>query len=211
MSKTFLHVGCGSATKNSTTKAFAETQWHEVRLDIDPAIQPDIVGTTTDMSVVTSESVDALFSSHNIEHLYAHEVPLALREFLRVLKPDGFAVITCPDLRSVAELIAADKLTDAAYMSAAGPITPLDILYGHRASVAGGNHTWRTSADLPRRSSEPPYWSSGSGMPPLWSGVHPTSTCGPLRRKARWPKRTSLNWPRNTSRHSLIRSAFSAL
>jgi predicted SAM-dependent methyltransferase len=140
MPKTFLHVGCGSATKNSTTKAFAETQWHEVRLDIDPAVQPDIVGTTTDMSVVTSESVNALFSSHNLEHLYAHEVPLALREFLRVLKPDGFAVITCPDLRSVAELIAADKLTDAVYMSAAGPITPLDILYGHRASVAGGNH-----------------------------------------------------------------------
>ena len=127
MPKTFLHVGCGSATKNSTTKAFAETQWHEVRLDIDPAVQPDIVGTTTDMSVVTSESVDALFSSHNIEHLYAHEVPLALREFLRVLKPDGFAVITCPDLRSVAELIAADKLTDAVYMSAAGP----DYTIGH--------------------------------------------------------------------------------
>jgi SAM-dependent methyltransferase len=140
MTKTFLHVGCGSARKNSTTTAFAGTAWQEVRLDIDPAVQPDIVGTTTDMSMVASESVDAVFSSHNIEHLCAHEVPLALREFIRVLKPDGFAVITCPDLRSVAALIAADKLTEPAYMSAAGPIAPLDILYGHRASVAAGNH-----------------------------------------------------------------------
>jgi SAM-dependent methyltransferase len=140
MAKTFLHVGCGSARKNSTTAAFAGTEWQEIRLDIDPVVQPDIVGTTTNMSMVASESVDALFSSHNIEHLYAYEVPLALREFIRVLKPDGFAVITCPDLQSVAALVAADKLTEPAYMSPAGPIAPLDILYGHRASVAAGNH-----------------------------------------------------------------------
>jgi predicted SAM-dependent methyltransferase len=138
--KTFLHVGCGSAGKGSTTAGFATPDWQEIRLDINPDVQPDIVGTTTDMSMVESGSVDALFSSHNIEHLYAHEVPVALKEFLRVLKPDGFAVITCPDLQSVAALIAADKLTDTAYMSAAGPITPLDIVYGHRASVATGNH-----------------------------------------------------------------------
>jgi predicted SAM-dependent methyltransferase len=138
--KTFLHVGCGSAGKGSTTAGFASSDWQEIRLDINPDVQPDIVGTTTDMSMVESGSVDALFSSHNIEHLYAHEVPQALREFMRVLKPDGFAVITCPDLQSVAALIAADKLTDTAYMSAAGPITPLDIVYGHRASVATGNH-----------------------------------------------------------------------
>src|SRR5260370_2588749 len=140
MTKTLLDVCCGSARKNSTTTALAGTEWQEVRLDIDPAVQPDIVGTTTDMSMVASESVDAVFSSHNIEHLCAHEVPLALREFIRVLKPDGFAVLTCPDLRSVAALIAADKLTEPADMCAAGPIAPFDILYGHIASAAAGKH-----------------------------------------------------------------------
>jgi SAM-dependent methyltransferase len=140
MEKTFLHVGCGSARKNATTRAFAGADWREIRLDINPGVQPDIVGTTTDMSAVETGSVDALFSAHNIEHLYAHEVPAALREFLRVLKPDGFAVITCPDLRSVAALIAEDKLTEPAYISPSGPIAPLDILFGHRPSVAAGNH-----------------------------------------------------------------------
>ena len=91
------------------------------------------------MSSVLSESVDAIFSSHNIEHLYPHEVPLALAEFLRVLKSDGIAVITCPDLKSVCALIAEDKLTDAAYTSPAGPIAPIDILYGLRSSMAQGN------------------------------------------------------------------------
>jgi predicted SAM-dependent methyltransferase len=43
------------------------------------------------MKAVASESVDAIFSSHNIEHLYPHEVPVALAEFIRVLKPGLFA------------------------------------------------------------------------------------------------------------------------
>lgn len=135
--KTFLHVGCGPKRKDRTTATFA--QWNELRFDIDESVGPDLVGTMTDMSSVSSESVDAVFSSHNIEHLYPHEVPLALSEFIRVLKPDGIAVITCPDLKSVCALIAEDKLTDPAYTSPAGPIAPLDILYGLRSSMARGN------------------------------------------------------------------------
>jgi len=134
---TFLHVGCGHKRKERTTKALST--WDELRFDIDESVQPDLVGTMTDMSSVSSESVDAVFSSHNIEHLYPHEVPLALAEFLRVLKSDGIAVITCPDLKSVCALIAEDKLTDAAYTSPAGPIAPIDILYGLRSSMAQGN------------------------------------------------------------------------
>jgi predicted SAM-dependent methyltransferase len=135
--KTFLHVGCGIKRKERTTKALSS--WNELRFDIDPSVNPDLVGTMTDMSTVATESVDAVFSSHNIEHLYPHEVPLALAEFIRVLKPTGIAVITCPDLKSVCALIAQDKLTEAAYTSPAGPIAPIDILYGLRSSMAQGN------------------------------------------------------------------------
>ena len=63
----------------------------------------------------------------------------ALAEFRRVLNVDGFAVITCPDLQSVAALVAQDKLTEPAYVSPAGPIAPLDILYGLRTAMAAGN------------------------------------------------------------------------
>jgi len=137
--KTFLHVGCGPKNKNSTTKGFSSADWHELRFDIDESVSPDIVGTMTDMSQVQDASVDALFSAHNIEHLYPHEVPLALAEFKRVLKPGGFVVITCPDLQSVCALVAEDKLTDEAYLSPAGPIAPIDILYGHRPAMANRN------------------------------------------------------------------------
>ena len=135
--KTFLHVGCGPKRKNRTTAGFSD--WNELRFDIDKSVQPDLVGTMTDMSSVSTASVDAVFSSHNIEHLYPHEVPVALSEFLRVLKPDGFVVITCPDLQAVCALVAEDKLSDPAYTLPAGPITPLDILYGHRSPMARGN------------------------------------------------------------------------
>jgi hypothetical protein len=136
---TFLHIGCGPKRKDKTTKGFNTPDWNELRFDIDETVQPDIVGTMLDMSAVESESVDALYSSHNIEHLYPHEVPVALKEFLRVLKPEGFLVLTCPDLQSVAKLIAEDKLTDAAYTAPAGDIAPIDILYGHRPQLARGN------------------------------------------------------------------------
>ena len=35
--------------------------------------------------------------------------------------------------------MADDKLTDAAYDSPAGPIAPLDIIYGYRPSMSKGN------------------------------------------------------------------------
>lgn len=137
--KTFLHVGCGNKFKDKTNRPFSSDDWNELRYDIDESVKPDLIGSMTDMSSVQSDSVDAIFSSHNIEHLYPHEVPLALKEFLRVLTHDGFAVITCPDLQSVCKLVAEDQLMSTAYTSPAGAITPLDILYGHRNSMARGN------------------------------------------------------------------------
>jgi hypothetical protein len=135
----FLHVGCGAKRQAQTTPGLASDQWQELRFDIDEAVRPDILGTMLDMSMIENSQVDAIFSSHNIEHLYPHEVPVALSEFKRVLSEDGFAIITCPDLQSVCELVAQDKLMEPAYVSPAGPISPIDILFGHRPAMARGN------------------------------------------------------------------------
>lgn len=140
MQKVFLHVGCGLDRKEDTTPEFNTPEWKELRFDINPAVQPDIIGTMLDMTAVADESVDAVLSSHNLEHLYPHEVPQVLSEFLRVLKPDGYLVALCPDLQFFCALIAEDKLTEPAYVSAAGPIAPLDVLYGLRQQLSAGNH-----------------------------------------------------------------------
>lgn len=134
-----LHVGCGPYNPNKLHAVFRKPGWRELRLDINPEVKPDIVSSMLSMPMLADASVDAVWSSHNLEHLYAHEVPVALAEFQRVLKPGGLALITLPDLQKVAELVAADKLEDMAYMSPAGPIAPLDTIYGHGASIARGN------------------------------------------------------------------------
>ena len=136
--KTFLHVGCGH-NKKSICLGFENDNWKEIRLDIDESVNPDIVGTLTDMKLVETGSVDAVYSSHNIEHIFPHEVPIALREFYRVLKEDGIVVITCSDLQSAGEAIAQDKLLEPLYESPEGSVTAFDILYGHRKTTADGN------------------------------------------------------------------------
>lgn len=139
--KTVLHVGPGHRANGAQLpEAFRSTDWREIRLDIDPANEPDFVGSMLDMQAVADASVDAIYSAHNIEHVYAHEVPQVLAEFLRVLKPDGFLVLTCPDLQAVCALVAEDKLGEPAYQSPAGGISPHDILYGHGEALARGHH-----------------------------------------------------------------------
>ncbi|WP_448562459.1 tetratricopeptide repeat protein [Trichothermofontia sp.] len=138
--KLLLHVGCGVADVNKLPQQFRSPEWQEIRLDIDPSVRPDLLGSITDLSAVASNSVDAVYSSHNLEHVYHHEVPIALSEFYRVLKPGGFVLITLPDLQRVAEHVAQGNLEAPLYVSAAGPIAAIDIIYGYGSDIARGNH-----------------------------------------------------------------------
>ena len=135
--KTLLHVGCGHENKYHL-KVFNNDNWKEIRFDIDESFNPDIVGTMTDMKSVETASVDALYSSYNIDHIYPHQVPIALREFHRVLKEDGIVVIKCPDIQGVCEAVVQDKLLEPLYDSPGGPISPIDALYGWRARIEEG-------------------------------------------------------------------------
>jgi len=134
-----LHVGCGPYSQEKLHSVFRDPGWREIRVDIDPSVKPDIRASITDLkNGVPDASVDAVWSSHNIEHLYDHEVDPALREFVRVLRPEGFVLITCPDLEAIAKLVATG-LDRTVYESPAGPITALDMLFGHRRSIERGN------------------------------------------------------------------------
>jgi SAM-dependent methyltransferase len=134
-----LNAGSGPPSNRHLHPIFAERDWREVRLDIDPQASAHLTGSIVDMKgLVPGQSFDAIWSSHSLEHLYAHEVPAALAEFTRVLKPNGFALITSPDLEAVASLILQRGLAQTAYVSAVGPITPHDMLFGHSPSIARG-------------------------------------------------------------------------
>lgn len=136
--KRVLDVGSGVGTKAKSHPAFKD--WQVVRLDIDTDVKPDLVGSAVDMrGVVDSQSFDGIWCSHQLEHLDDHEVFPTLKEFHRVLRSTGFALITSPDLEAIAHLVLQGRLDEPAYHSMAGPISPLDMLFGHRASVASGH------------------------------------------------------------------------
>lgn len=137
--KTLLHVGCGGSDIRTLPLLFQDGSWDEIRYDIDPAVKPDIVGRLQDMSLLEDGAVDGIYSSHNIEHVWAFEVQPVLVEFRRILQQDGFALILCPDVMSVAQAIAQGYLEESLYESPAGAITAMDILYGYHADIAKGN------------------------------------------------------------------------
>ena len=118
--KRLLHIGCG-------TEPLPEWLSHfdEVRVDIEPAVKPDFVRNMLDLHDLGE--FDMVYSCHNLEHLYPYDVPRALAEFKRVLKPLGAVMIMVPDLEDVRPTT--KQLADCAM----GPICGLDMYYGHHA------------------------------------------------------------------------------
>jgi len=138
--RTVLNAGSGGAGASPLHPAFPRAAWKEVRLDIDAAAKPDIVGSLGNMrGLVADQTFDAIWSSHSLEHLHAHEVLPALGEFRRILRPDGFAIVGCPDLIAIARFVLETHLEAVAYESKMGPIRPLDMIYGHEKSIAAGS------------------------------------------------------------------------
>ncbi|CCI32294.1 Methyltransferase type 11 (fragment) [Microcystis sp. T1-4] len=102
------------------------------------AVNPDILGTITDLSAVPDNCVDRVFSSHNLEHIYHYEVPIALEEFKRILKPEGFLMIVVPDMQTAAEFVArGDMENEPLYISPGGPMRALWMFYGMGTEVPG--------------------------------------------------------------------------
>ncbi|WP_368039449.1 class I SAM-dependent methyltransferase [Tardiphaga sp. vice154] len=136
-----LNAGAGNVTAKRIETLLDSKGWEEVRLDVDPDVNPDIVGSLTDLDqLFEPASFDAIWCSHVIEHLFAHETWPTLVKFRQVLKPGGFALIMCPDIEAVAEHLLKYGLASIAYTSPSGPIRALDMLYGHSAAIEQGRH-----------------------------------------------------------------------
>ena len=137
------------------TTAFAG--WQEIRVDVDAMCQPDILSDLTDMrAVIPDGAAGVIYCSHVLEHFFDHDVATVLKEFVRILHPDGVAVLRLPDLAAVVRAFDESDLERPLYHSPSGLISALDVIYGHRQSILEGNlymahRTGFTEASLARR------------------------------------------------------------
>ena len=131
-------VNLGSGPREAVSLPGYFKDWKQLRVDVDPLVEPDIVADLTDLSPIPDNHADAVWASHCIEHLYEHQVMTALNEFRRVVREDGFVCVMVPDLQAVASYVAADRMNETLYDSPAGPITPHDIFFGYGPAIASG-------------------------------------------------------------------------
>ena len=96
-----LNVGAGHRDSGAELPAFFRTPgWREIRLDIDPRTPPTFSARCSTCRrrwpTPSMPSIPRTTSNTSTRRKF----PQAISEFLRVLKPEGLAVITCPDLQS---------------------------------------------------------------------------------------------------------------
>ena len=112
--------------------------WRRLMLDVDANAKPDVLLDARSLATLPAAQFDAVYCSHNLEHYHEHEVAKVLAGFAHVLKaPDGFVEIRVPDLHAVAQAMVAQgrDLGDALYVSPAGPIRVVDVLYGYSRAI----------------------------------------------------------------------------
>ncbi|MDR1946875.1 MAG: class I SAM-dependent methyltransferase [Desulfovibrio sp.] len=187
MSVKFLHAASGSSDKSRTTREFATDAWEEIRMDENPEVNPDIQADMLHMDSVTQATFDAVYTAYSLERLFPHDVLPALRNLHRVLKNEGYLVVSCADLRSACALIANDKLLEPAYDSPAGPVAPIDILYGFRPALAAGYVRHANKCGFTARALTGTLAQAGFGS--IWTAVNaPTYTITAIASKKERPE-----------------------
>jgi len=124
-----LNVGGGECRNIGPDYA----DYDHVLLDIDPAVKPDIIWDALDLKALNPDQFDLVYSSHNLEHFYDHQVPVVLAGMLHVLKPGGAVHIRVPDIVGAFRVMidSGKELTDTLYVTKRGfPVRTLDVIYG---------------------------------------------------------------------------------
>jgi predicted SAM-dependent methyltransferase len=82
-----LELGCGNLPQPE----------YDLHLDLHPGPCIEIVSDARTIPLPDNH-IDVIFNQHLIEHFDREEVKVALKEWLRVLKPHGVLKILCPNL-----------------------------------------------------------------------------------------------------------------
>lgn len=87
--KVVLEIGCGEKKMINGS----------IGLDIRQTVVTEVISDARHLPF-RDNCFDHIFSSHVIEHFSHREVKQVLKEWMRVLKPDGIFELRCPDLQA---------------------------------------------------------------------------------------------------------------
>jgi SAM-dependent methyltransferase len=139
--KKVLNAGCGFI--DMMQNPYAEMtfkDWEVIKLDVVEQTKADIVNDIREMTDVKDSSFDGIWSQHVLEHLHTGDVHKTLGEFYRVLKPGGVLALYIPDMGKVAKMIIENPdLERVVYVSDAGCIRLIDIIFGYERTILEGN------------------------------------------------------------------------
>lgn len=92
-----LHIGCGSVVMNDYINVDGEWMSHIPNIVFHDLTKP---------FPLPDNCVDEILSVHVIEHFSRNDIPLMMREWLRILKPGGFVATEWPDtLKACQEIV----------------------------------------------------------------------------------------------------------
>jgi predicted SAM-dependent methyltransferase len=94
-----LHLGCGSK--------YLGNDW--IHIDILKNENIDIVMDVRKLDFLNNNSIDEIYACHILEHFKKNEVIDILKEWYRVLKPNGILRIAVPDFESIVKLYLTNK------------------------------------------------------------------------------------------------------
>lgn len=151
-----------------------------------------VIDITQDTLPYTDDSVDVIFTSHTLEHIYPQQLGTVLSEFYRVLKPkQGLLRIGVPDIELA---IQAYRDKDYGFFRAATEVSVFD----REAPIGGLLASWFYST---RRFADPKlphgeghvhcfdydhlaYWLKKTGFKRIWRSAYQQSILPELRTEA---------------------------
>lgn len=94
-----LHLGCGNK--------YLGKEW--THIDIYNYDTVDIVMDIKNLNIFADNSIDEIYACHVMEHFPKKEITNILKEWYRVLKPNGLLRIAVPDFENIAKLYVTGK------------------------------------------------------------------------------------------------------